>query len=111
MQLFLAIAHHRLGHADQAKEWLRKADEQMKERQQDRGRPLSWEDKVRLELLRQEAGDILELPSNLKGQAKPTDADHRLRDQGALAQLPDAERQACRELWADMDALLKRTGR
>jgi hypothetical protein len=31
-----------------------------------------------------------------------------LRDQAALGKLPPAERQACRKLWADVDALLKR---
>jgi tetratricopeptide (TPR) repeat protein len=33
-----------------------------------------------------------------------------LRDRDALAQLPEAERQACRNLWAEVDALRKRTG-
>jgi tetratricopeptide (TPR) repeat protein len=32
-----------------------------------------------------------------------------LRDPDALAQLPEVEREACRKLWADVDALLKRT--
>jgi tetratricopeptide (TPR) repeat protein len=31
-----------------------------------------------------------------------------LRDQDALAKLPEAERAACRKLWADVDALLQR---
>jgi tetratricopeptide (TPR) repeat protein len=33
-----------------------------------------------------------------------------LRDQDALAKLPEAEREACRKLWADVDALLGRVG-
>jgi serine/threonine-protein kinase len=32
-----------------------------------------------------------------------------LRDEKALAKLPEAEQQACRQLWADVAALLKRT--
>jgi serine/threonine-protein kinase len=32
-----------------------------------------------------------------------------LRDKDALAKLPEAERDACRRLWADVDALLQRT--
>jgi hypothetical protein len=31
-----------------------------------------------------------------------------LRDPDALAQLPEAERQACRKLWADVEALLRK---
>jgi serine/threonine-protein kinase len=38
-----------------------------------------------------------------------TDADLAgLRDTAALEKLPEAERHACRELWADVDGLLKR---
>jgi hypothetical protein len=32
-----------------------------------------------------------------------------LRDKDAVDKLPEAERDDCRKLWADMDALLKRT--
>jgi serine/threonine-protein kinase len=39
------------------------------------------------------------------------DADFRgVRGDGALAQLPEAERQSWRDLWADVAALLKKTG-
>jgi hypothetical protein len=31
-----------------------------------------------------------------------------LREDDALAKLPEEERDACRKLWADVDALLKR---
>jgi hypothetical protein len=34
-----------------------------------------------------------------------------LRDQDALAQLPEAEQVACRKLWADVKALLHRAQR
>jgi hypothetical protein len=34
-----------------------------------------------------------------------------IRDAEALAQLPPAEREACRKLWADVDALLQRADR
>ena len=38
-----------------------------------------------------------------------TDADLAgLRDADAVAKLPAAERDACRKLWADVEALLKR---
>jgi tetratricopeptide (TPR) repeat protein len=33
-----------------------------------------------------------------------------LRDAGGLARLPPAEREACRKLWAEVDALLRRSG-
>jgi hypothetical protein len=33
-----------------------------------------------------------------------------IRDAAGLTKLPEAEREACRRLWADVDALLKRTG-
>jgi serine/threonine-protein kinase len=33
-----------------------------------------------------------------------------LRAEAALAQLPEAERKACRRLWGDVDALLRRAG-
>jgi superkiller protein 3 len=33
-----------------------------------------------------------------------------LRDKGELVKLPEGERQACRDLWADVDALLRRLG-
>jgi hypothetical protein len=33
-----------------------------------------------------------------------------LRDASALAKLPAEEREACRKLWADVDALLKKAG-
>ena len=32
-----------------------------------------------------------------------------IRDPAALAKLPEAEREECRKLWADVDALLKKT--
>jgi hypothetical protein len=32
-----------------------------------------------------------------------------LRDKAELARLPEAERRACRDLWAEVDALLRRT--
>jgi hypothetical protein len=34
-----------------------------------------------------------------------------LRDQEALAQLPEAEREAWRQLWADLDSLLRKAGK
>ena len=33
-----------------------------------------------------------------------------VRDEGALARLPEEEREACRKLWAEVDRLLLRAG-
>jgi sugar lactone lactonase YvrE/tetratricopeptide (TPR) repeat protein len=54
MQLFLAMAHHRLGHADRAKGWLAKAVEGI-----DKAKTPSWQARVRWQLLRQEAEVLL----------------------------------------------------
>jgi Tfp pilus assembly protein PilF len=53
-QLFLAMAHHRLVHADKAKDWLQKASLQI-----EKGPPSSWREKLRRKLLRREAEDLL----------------------------------------------------
>jgi WD40 repeat protein len=48
--LFLALAHHRLGHADEARRWLDKAVRAL-----DKDTGDSWEQRLELRLLRQEA--------------------------------------------------------
>ncbi len=59
--LFLALAHHRLGHADDAREWLDKAvgriDQLTREDlgTADVGIPLTWVNRLELRLLRREA--------------------------------------------------------
>jgi hypothetical protein len=63
--LFLAMAHHRLGHADEAKRWLDKAgkwiDENTKEKPKDgaAGPSLSWDQGLELKLIRQEAEELI----------------------------------------------------
>jgi hypothetical protein len=57
--LFLALAHHRLGHADQARHWLNKASQWFEHAQQGKlpeasTSSLSWEDRLRFQLLRAE---------------------------------------------------------
>jgi hypothetical protein len=58
-QLFLAMAHHRRGDTDKARDWLRQADAQMKKRQDDRDAPINWQERLRDQKLRQEAADLL----------------------------------------------------
>jgi Flp pilus assembly protein TadD len=59
IQLFLALAHHHLGHADQARSWLEKADVQMQKRRDQIAMPLFWNDELLWKVLRQEAADQL----------------------------------------------------
>jgi len=59
---FLAMAHHELGNADDAQDWLDKAVEWMDEEDsdEDEGRPaLGWDQQLELEILRQEAETLL----------------------------------------------------
>jgi WD40 repeat protein len=58
-QLFLTMAHHRLGDTDKAKHWLRQADAQMKKRPDDKDAPINWQERPRDQKLRQEAADLL----------------------------------------------------
>jgi tetratricopeptide (TPR) repeat protein len=57
MQLFLALAHHRLQHTETAQAWLTNAVEQI-----DATYDPGWQNKVRWKLLRQEAEDLLKSP-------------------------------------------------
>jgi len=61
---FLAMAHHELGNADDAQDWLDKAvewmDENDSESDEDESRPaLGWDQRLELEILRQEAETLL----------------------------------------------------
>ena len=68
--LFLALAHHRLGHADDARRWLAKAvawwDKDGKDAPKDEhGLPLDWTSRVQFRVLRAEA------EGQLAGKEKP----------------------------------------
>ena len=59
---FLAMAHHKLGHAEEAKKWLDKAtewtDKVLAEHEEGKS-PLSWNRRLTLKLLRKEAEDMI----------------------------------------------------
>jgi tetratricopeptide (TPR) repeat protein len=61
--LFFAMAEHRLGHADQAKQWLQKAVKAIDQLPSS----LSWDQRLELRLLREEAEAVLKMPSGAKG--------------------------------------------
>jgi WD40 repeat protein/tetratricopeptide (TPR) repeat protein len=56
--LFLAMAHHRLGHAAEAKKWLGKAEQAVKTAEGQ-----SWQDRLELRLLHREAEELLRKPA------------------------------------------------
>jgi tetratricopeptide (TPR) repeat protein len=60
--LFLAMAHHRLGHAEEARNWLRRASEvtPVAMRKPDASGPSSWIPRVEIEMLRREAAALTE---------------------------------------------------
>ncbi len=64
--LFLAMAHHRLGHADKAKSWLDRADQWLKQSTRDKpkddslGTSIDWETWLELQLLFREATHLEE---------------------------------------------------
>jgi uncharacterized protein HemY len=62
--LFLAMAHHRLGHTEEAKKWLDKAVQWIDNATQEKSRDavalsLSWRGRLELQLLRGEAETLL----------------------------------------------------
>jgi tetratricopeptide (TPR) repeat protein len=64
MQQFLAMAHHRLGHADEARQWLAKADERIRKRLRREANdataePPSWRSRLRWQLLQREAEALI----------------------------------------------------
>jgi tetratricopeptide (TPR) repeat protein len=75
--LFLAMVHHDLGHADEARAWLGKAagwiDQELAKpsRESPGGSGLSWDQRLQLPLLREQAevlikgGRPLDLPANV----------------------------------------------
>jgi serine/threonine protein kinase/WD40 repeat protein/Flp pilus assembly protein TadD len=76
--LFLAMAHHRLGHADEARDWLSKANRWLADaeaaRKKDPSSPLlsSWTERLGVQVLRQEAEELLKAPGELDGRGSAT---------------------------------------
>jgi tetratricopeptide (TPR) repeat protein len=54
---FLAMAHHRLGHREEARRWLDKAIQRTE--QETRNESLHWNRRVTLQLLRREAEELV----------------------------------------------------
>jgi hypothetical protein len=69
--LFLAMAEHRLGHADEAKKWLTKSQQSIDRSTQEKlkkgagAAPFGWSERVELKLIRAEAEALMK-----EGQAK-----------------------------------------
>jgi tetratricopeptide (TPR) repeat protein len=57
--LFLALAHHRLGHAEEAKKWLAKAQRWLDQAPKDGPGALAWNHRLELRLLRAEAEEAI----------------------------------------------------
>jgi len=63
--VFLAMAHYRLGHVEEAKKWHAKAvqwidqETQKKPKEPAAANPLTWNRRLTLQLLRREAEDLL----------------------------------------------------
>jgi tetratricopeptide (TPR) repeat protein len=72
--LFLAMAHHRLGHLEEGRKWLNKAVQAINQSLQKNPangsvRPaLSWEDRLELELVRREAETLFKANSGERQQ-------------------------------------------
>jgi len=60
--LFLAMANHRIGHAEEARSWLRRASEVAPAamRKPDASGPSSWIPRIEIEILRREAAALIE---------------------------------------------------
>jgi hypothetical protein len=56
------MAHHQLGDAAKAKDWLQQADAQMKKRPDDKEAIPNWQECLREKMLRQEAEHLLKSP-------------------------------------------------
>jgi tetratricopeptide (TPR) repeat protein len=57
--LFLALAHHRSGHADEAKKWLTKAQHWIDQAPKEGANALPWDQRLELMLLREEAEEVI----------------------------------------------------
>jgi hypothetical protein len=57
--LFLALAHYRLGHADEAKKWLTKAQQWIDKAPKEGAGALPWDHRLELQLLRAEAEEAI----------------------------------------------------
>jgi WD40 repeat protein/Flp pilus assembly protein TadD len=66
---FLAMAHQRLGHIEEARRWLEKAVTWME--QETQGNTVAWNRRQTLQLLRREAEALLKQPAPVKRNDKP----------------------------------------
>jgi tetratricopeptide (TPR) repeat protein len=57
--LFLALAHHQLGHAEEAKKWLTKAQHSIDHEPKEGANALPWSQRLELQLLRAEAEEAI----------------------------------------------------
>jgi tetratricopeptide (TPR) repeat protein len=57
--LFLALAHHKLGHADESKKWLTKAQQWIDQAPKEGANALPWDQRLELRLLRAEAEEAI----------------------------------------------------
>ncbi|HUE70179.1 MAG TPA: protein kinase [Pirellulaceae bacterium] len=71
---FLAMAHHRLGHAEDAEEWLATANAQTNRESKDADNPPAWNRKLTLELLRAEAEELIGVARQTAEDTKPETA-------------------------------------
>jgi hypothetical protein len=62
--LFLAMAHHRLGHAPQARKWLDQTIRAIEQADPKQPAPAaSWSDRIEIQLLRREAQALIDRPA------------------------------------------------
>ena len=69
---FLAMTHHRLGHAEEARQWLEKAVNWTKKETEGKiegAAPLSWNRRLTLEILRREAEQLIGTEIKKKSKA------------------------------------------
>jgi tetratricopeptide (TPR) repeat protein len=72
---FLAMAHHQLGHTQEARQWLDKAIKQMEEETKTKGLP--WNRRLTLQLLSREAETLLKRPGELQSTPKKERAESK----------------------------------
>ena len=70
-QLFLAMSHHQLGDDAKAKDFLQKADAQLKHIQEDKDTPPNWPELLRDKALRQEVEELLKSPPVERAKGAP----------------------------------------
>jgi WD40 repeat protein/tetratricopeptide (TPR) repeat protein/tRNA A-37 threonylcarbamoyl transferase component Bud32 len=105
--LFLSLVHHRLGHAEQAKEWLDRAEQWLKDSTRDRpkddsfGSPVGWETWLELQVLRREAANV---EDNDKKALAELDRAIKDRPKEAVAWLARARFHKYRRHWEQVEA-------